>query len=537
LPAPVPPPATAPRALLAHPQSAIHNPQFVEWLIVAGLVGLAVILRVWDLQGWPFAIHPDEILIGRTALDAYGGGHAAPFFGTLWENADLPAPWFLGVALSLKLGGITLAALRLPGAVIGAATALPLYGLIRGTWGRAAAIAGTAIYAVSAGSIHYSRVTLNNIATPFFWAVCFFFLLRGLRTRRPLDWVLAGLAGGLGEYTYYGHRLLPFVIGALLVYLLVVHGRQGWRTLGQFGLLGLGYLAAFGPLLAYFVAVRPDLYFGRGTRMLLWDHIPRDAGDWQVMWNTLWPLLVKNLLAVNTIPSIDGVYWSPLLLAGEAALLALGVALLAWQWRHPAAFVLLTAGAGVLLVGGTLTRGTGAGPPFLAHWTPAFPVIYAALAAPVGAWVGSWATVPRRWRIGGPVLAGVLLLAVGGLNLQFYYQAYALGRPPSLPRTAAARWAAALGPAYRVYTVGKTWQPYDPELVGYLVPGQTGAALLDPAHDLPLPPAPGRGLAFAFFRDNAQYRPLVEQLYPGGTAGTVSADDGTVYFSTYVLPP
>jgi hypothetical protein len=54
---------------------------------------------------------------------------------------------------------------------------------------------------------------------------------------------------------------------------------------------------------------------------------------------------------------------------------------------------------------------------------------------------------------------------------------------------------------------------------------------------LPLPPAPGVGLAFAFFRDNAQYRPLVERLYPGGTAGTVQADDGTAYFSTYVLPP
>jgi hypothetical protein len=537
LPAPGPPPATAPRALLAHPQSAIHNPQFVEWLIVAGLVGLAVILRVWDLQGWPFAIHPDEILIGRTALDAYGGGHAAPFFGTLWENADLPAPWFLGVALSLKLGGITLAALRLPGALIGAATALPLYGLIRGTWGRAAAIAGTAIYAVSAGSIHYSRVTLNNIATPFFWAVCFFFLLRGLRTRRPLDWVLAGLAGGLGEYTYYGHRLLPFVIGALLVYLLVVHGRQGRRTLGHFGLFGLSYLAAFGPLLAYFVTLRPDLYYGRGTSMLLWDHIPRDAGDWQVMWNTLWPLFVKNLLAVNTIPSVDGVYWSPLLGAAEAALLVLGVALLIWQWRHPAAFLLLTAGAGVLIAGGTLTRGTGVGPPFLAHWTPAFPVIYAAIAAPVGAWVGGWAAVPRRWGWGGPLLAGVLLVAIAWFNLQFYYQQYTLARPSFLTHTAQTRWAAALGPGYRVYTVGRTWQPYDAETVGYLVHGQTGGALLDPARDLPLPPAPGTGLAFLFFRDNAQYRAQVQQLYPGGTEDTVRADDGTVWFSTYVLPP
>ena len=52
---------------------------------------------------------------------------------------------------------------------------------------------------------------------------------------------------------------------------------------------------------------------------------------------------------------------------------ALGTALLIWHWRHPAAFLTLLAGAGVLLVGGTLTRGVGVGPPFLAHWTSAFP--------------------------------------------------------------------------------------------------------------------------------------------------------------------
>jgi hypothetical protein len=44
-------------------------------------------------------------------------------------------------------------------------------------------------------------------------------------------------------------------------------------------------------------------------------------------------------------------------------------------------------------------------------------------------------------------------------------------------------------------------------------------------------------LAFLFFRDNAQYRAQVQQLYPGGTEDTVRADDGTVWFSTYVLPP
>ena len=52
-----------------------------------------------------------------------------------------------------------------------------------------------------------------------------------------------------------------------------------------------------------------------------------------------------------------------------------------------------------------------------------------------------------------------------------------------------------------------------------------------------LPAAPGMGLAFLFFRDNAQYTDQVRSLYPGGTPGEVRADDGTVYFTTYVLTP
>jgi hypothetical protein len=374
---------------------------------------------------------------------------------------------------------------------------------------------------------------LNNIATPFFWAVCFFFLLRGLRTRRPLDWVLAGLAGGLGEYTYYGHRLLPFVIGALLVYLLVVHGRQGWRTLGQFGLLGLGYLAAFGPLLAYFVAVRPDLYFGRGTRMLLWDHIPRDAGDWQVMWNTLWPLFVKNLLAVNTIPSVDGVYWSPLLGAAEAALLVLGVALLVRQWRHPAAFLLLLSGGGVLFVGGTLIHGT----PFFAHWTPAFPAIYAAIAVPLGAWVAGWRRVPYRWQVFGPaLLAGALVLNAAN-NIDFTFNRYYIERPEFEIGAAQSRWEAALGTGYRVFVLGPTWQPYNPEMNQYLITGQQGTTLVNLPADLPVPIVPGKGLAFVIFPDQDPYLAVVQRLYPQGTAGEIHSHSGVHLFNTYVVPP
>ncbi len=130
----------------------------------------------------------------------------------------MPALWFWFVALFLKLGGNSLAMLRLPAALFGAAAVISLYALLRGTWGRYAATAGRAIMAFSVSNVHYSRLALNNITTQFFWATCFFFLLRGFRSRRRFDWAVAGLSAGLSEYFYYGTRLLPFILLAFVVF-------------------------------------------------------------------------------------------------------------------------------------------------------------------------------------------------------------------------------------------------------------------------------------------------------------------------------
>ncbi|HUS14416.1 MAG TPA: glycosyltransferase family 39 protein [Chloroflexia bacterium] len=514
-----------------------------EVLVFAGLLVLAVAVRTWDLQGVPFAVHGDEILTGRTALQGYAAGRSAPIFGTLWDDINLPALWFVLVAASLKVGGLTLAALRLPAALFGAATVIPFYGLVRLAWGRAAAIAGTAILAVSASQVHYSRVTLNNIVTPFFWTVCFYFVLRGLRTRRPLPWVLAGLAGGLSEYSYYGTRLLPFLLLAFGSYLLVVHWREGWRFLGHFALVALGYVAGFGPLLAYYL-LTPGMYFGRSAEngALMWNHMPRDWADLQLMWATLAPLLAENLLGISTHADTSTVYWAPLLLPAEAALLVLGVVLLIRQWRHPAAFLTLLWGAGVLFVGGTLIHGV----PFLAHWTPGFPAFYVALAVPVGLWANSaglrqggfarhrWAAL--RWVTWPRLLVAGLLGALALVNVNFYFNQHQVTRPEFELRAAQTRWAAALGTDYRVRSVGRTWQPYDTEMIQYMVHGQDGGVIWNPAAELPLPGAPGKGLAFVFFPDNDQYGSAVQAIYPGGTRQEVASHvPGVHLLNTYTL--
>src|SRR5205807_2289786 len=72
-------------------------------------------------------------------------------------------------------------------------------------------------------SIHYSRISFPNPGVPLGWAFCFYFILRGLRTRRPNDFVWAGLAAGFSMYAHYSTRLLPFVVLAFFGYMLLFH--------------------------------------------------------------------------------------------------------------------------------------------------------------------------------------------------------------------------------------------------------------------------------------------------------------------------
>ncbi len=223
----------------------------------------------------------------------------------------MPALWFWFVAVFLKLGGTSLAMLRLPPALFGAATVISLYALLRGTWGRYAAIAGSTIMAFSVSNVHYSRLALNNIVTQFFWATCFLFLLRALWSRRPSDWALAGLSAGLSEYFYYGTRLLPFIPAMFMVFLLTVHRKHARQYVGGFLLLAGSYFVGFGPLLLHF-SRNPNLYLGRGASLLIWSpHIPISFVDFHRAWTMIWPVLSENLLGISIHTSQAIIFYRP----------------------------------------------------------------------------------------------------------------------------------------------------------------------------------------------------------------------------------
>jgi 4-amino-4-deoxy-L-arabinose transferase-like glycosyltransferase len=523
-----------------------------EIALLAVLSFLALLSRVWNLTDFPDNIYPDEIMTGTVASQSYVSPTTPPpsVFSTLWSGIDLPALWFWFVAILLKLGGTSLAMLRLPAALFGAATVVPLYALLRGTWGRYAAIAGSTIMAFSVSNVHYSRLALNNIVTQFFWVTCFFFFLRALRSRRPSDWALAGLSAGLSEYFYYGTRLLPFILAVFMVFLLAVRWKEARQYASGFLLLAGSYFVGFGPLLVHFIR-NPNLYLGRGANLLIWSpHIPVSFADFHRAWKTIWPVLSENLLGISTHSSQDIIFYAPLLLPAEAALLVLGVALLLWHWRHPAAFLILISGVGVLLVGGTLVAYPNSVPPLINHWTPAFPAFYVALAVPAGAWTAAGQLdLPARLRCILPITLAVALLMLCWANLNFYFghyhadaeslksTAYRSAQRNYEVQTAQSRYLASLGPNYEAFTVGQSPWPYDPVTTRYLVADQEWTLLTNPATELASITRDNKGLAFLFFPGNEQYQQTTHELFPGGTDGEVTSRRGKRLFYTYVLTP
>jgi hypothetical protein len=267
-------------------------------------------------------------------------------------------------------------------------------------------------------------------------------------------------------------------------------------------------------------------------------------------WITVWAVFSENLLGISTHSSQDIIFYAPLLLPAEAALLVPGVALLIWHWRHPAAFLMLASGLGVLLVGGTLIAYPNSVPPLINHWTPAFPAFYVALAVPVGAWTATTEPdPPTRLRRILPATLAIALLVLGWSNLYFYFNrysanaeklnssAYRSAQQNYEVQTAQSRYVAALGGRYEVFTVGRSPWPYDPVTTRYLVPEQEWILLTDPAAELPSIHRDSKGLAFLFSPGTEEYRKLTHELFPGGEDGEITTRRGKHLFYTYVLTP
>ncbi len=206
------------RAQDVEDRTAWHLPIRWEVLIVLGIFVLALALRVYHVDDWTFGMHGDEGEAGMDALAIYQGHLVSPFLSGWFGQLNF---YYWGIALLMHVFGTGLGGVRAFALIVGTITVVPFYLLVRDWFGTRTAIIAAVLLAVSDVDIAFSREELSTITTPLFLVVGFLCLFRGMRTRRPLYFVLAGYAFMLNPYFYFGGRIAPILLGGALAFLFV----------------------------------------------------------------------------------------------------------------------------------------------------------------------------------------------------------------------------------------------------------------------------------------------------------------------------
>jgi 4-amino-4-deoxy-L-arabinose transferase-like glycosyltransferase len=220
--------------------------------IAAAIFFIAIFARTYHLSSLPPGVYPDEAVNGTDAINAIQTGHFKLFYPNNYGREGL----FMNlIALGFMVFGISIITLKMWAVFFGILTVAGIMMLALELFGsyRAGLVAGF-LYATSFWAINFNRISFRANMLPFVLVFSFYFLFKGLRTKKFADYILAGAFFGLGMHGYIAFRIAPAILVALLVAFLISKKRfihEYWKPILAF------FLAAF------FVAlpILLDFYF------------------------------------------------------------------------------------------------------------------------------------------------------------------------------------------------------------------------------------------------------------------------------------
>jgi 4-amino-4-deoxy-L-arabinose transferase-like glycosyltransferase len=202
------------------------------WSLVAfgGVVGLAAFLYVWNLTVSGFAN-----TYYSAAAQAASQSWSAFFFGSLdaanFITIDKPpfSTWIMG--LSVRLFGLSPAAILLPEALAGVATVAVLFATVRRSFGAASATIAGLVMALTPGAVLMFRYNNPDAVLTLLLVIAAALLARGLEAGRIRWAVAAAVVVGLAFLTKYLQAYLVLPAFAL-VWLVAAPGSLRWRIAG-----------------------------------------------------------------------------------------------------------------------------------------------------------------------------------------------------------------------------------------------------------------------------------------------------------------
>lgn len=520
--------------------NAEWSPPFRWWrtAILLAILGGGFWLRFNHLAELPQDFHGDMASMGIQARD-WLAGRQPNLFDAGWAN--IPLLGFLPAAISLHFFGNNLFALNLSAVIGGMFTLLGLYLLAWRLFDshRLAALA-TAVLAVNIPHIHFSRLAAYMDPWPFM-LLALFFLVDGMKARRPQSFALAGVLLGFGVQMYYSGRVIGVVLILGFLYLLVIRPRWIKENILGLVLLITGTLLALEPSLLHFATHREALVERSRAVFLFHEpvmtHLHYKYGlDSNAA--VVWEQIKRSLLMFNhsTDSSTQFGFKRPLFSSLLSPLVPLGFAYALRWWRTP--------GLGLSIIWLTLTILFGS---ILTNNAPFWPRLVGVL--PVAALLAAltldrlWealvqlAPQPRR-RTAAAVFGlatAVLLLFAGQSNWALYRQTVAHnGRPQAL----IGRYLDALpddisacgfGAPYAVQVRETAFQAWPRPLLD--LPADTSAY----EH------CPGPPFVWILSPDDRYRLPALQARWPGGEVQEHPAADGSLLFVSYLvtdaLPP
>jgi 4-amino-4-deoxy-L-arabinose transferase-like glycosyltransferase len=239
-----------------------------ELAILLCILAIAGFFRLYQITSVPPGLYPDEAMNGNNALQAIDTGDYKLFYP---ENNGREGLFINIQAQSLKIFGIHPWSLRIVSAVFGILTVLGLYLLTREIFDKNIAYLAAFLLSISSWHVTFSRIGFRAIMLPFVLVFLFYFLWRGIRRGHYSDFIMSGIFGGLGFYTYISYRVAPLIILILgISYWLYLkkdfahdkyeHTRN--KLLKGFGLLTLTVFIIALPIGVYFL-MNPGDFIGR----------------------------------------------------------------------------------------------------------------------------------------------------------------------------------------------------------------------------------------------------------------------------------
>lgn len=505
------------------------------WLAV--ILAVATILRLWRFADLPFGVWYDEAEHGLQALRILESAQFRPIF----EGAITgPAHYLYLVAGAFAWFGVSVQSIRLVSVFFGLLTVVAGYLVGAELFGRRLGLVTAALLAASSWAVTLSRFGMySTMSTPLFTLLTAALLLRGLRTRRLLDFALAGVALGLGLSFYTSFRLFVPAVAVFLIYL-ALHTRitqRAWPpAFFWLGVAGLVLLAAVtvAPLAVY-ATRHPEIFWARIEDTFIF------AGKSEAeRWPALWENLRRHLLMFNVFGDPNGRHnlpGNPMLDPVTGALFVAGVAYALRSALKPTSlFLLLWLVFG--LMGGVLSLDFEAPQSLRANAT--LPVAYLLAAIPLAVLAQAWAQAAGRYyphALRWPAVA--LLVAIVALNAHTYFvrQAndFAVWNAYSTPETLAARLLASLDPNTDAYVTAFF---HGHPTIKFVARNAPAYRELDTLDQFPLDFAPDRSALLILNADSRALYDEARLLYPHAkfTEMTPPIDGPPVLFTVQLTP-